>query len=219
MNESNISFKKKIVRNLFLNYEKRFKTQNEIESELQTTGMAYIQMRLPVEKITEEYESQIRKKVEKNILRAKIREATINDLETVVFLHNRSWMTSSTPFSPISYESIKKIFNYPDTKILLAKVYGIDGGFAILDFEGREKEIGVICGLGVLPRFQRKGLGTVIGMAAWDYFKKRGVKELQCEVYKDNKVSYNFIKSLGFEEYEIKVYKAEDFNLSNVQSD
>ena len=215
MNDSNLSFKKKMVRNFFLNYEKKFKTENEIESEIESTGMTYIQMRLPVEKITEEFEERVRKKVEKNILRAKIREASKDDLESVAFLHNRSWMTSSTPFSPISHETIKKIFEYHDTKILIAKVYGIDGGFVILDFEGKEKEFGIICGLGVLPRFQRKGLGTVIGMAAWDFFKKRGVKELRCEVYKDNIVSYNFIKSLGFEEYDIKVYKAEDFNLSN----
>ncbi|NHJ24667.1 MAG: GNAT family N-acetyltransferase [Candidatus Lokiarchaeota archaeon] len=215
MNESKLSFKKKAVRNLFLNYEKKFKTEEEIEKELETTGMAYIQMRLPVEKITEEYEEIIRKRVEKNILRAKIREATKEDLDSVVFLHNRSWMTSSTPFSPISHETIKKIFEYPDTKILIAKVYGTDGGFVILDFEGNNKEYGIIAGLGVLPRFQRKGLGTVIGMAAWDYFKKRGVKELRCEVYKDNNVSYNFIKSLGFEEYDVIVYKAQDFNLSS----
>jgi len=214
MNDSNLSFKKKMVRNFFLNYEKKFKSKDEIESELESTGMTYIQMRLPVEKITEEFEVEIRKKVEKNILRAKIREASKDDLESVAFLHNRSWMTSSTPFSPISHETIKKIFEYPDTKILIAKVYGIDGGFVILDFEGKEKEFGIICGLGVLPRFQRKGLGTVIGMATWDFFKKRGVKELRCEVYKDNIVSYNFIKSLGFEEFDIKVYKAEDFNLS-----
>ncbi|MFX0010259.1 MAG: GNAT family N-acetyltransferase [Candidatus Hermodarchaeota archaeon] len=215
MNDSNLSFKKKMVRNFFLNYEKKFKTQDEIESELESTGMTYIQMRLSVEKITEEYEAEVRKKVEKNILRAKIREASKDDLKSVAFLHNRSWMTSSTPFSPISHDTIKKIYEYPDTKILIAKVYGIDGGFVILDFDGEEKEFGIICGLGVLPRFQRKGLGTVIGMAAWDYFKKRGVKELRCEVYKDNTVSFNFIRSLGFEQYDIKVYKAEDFNLSS----
>jgi ribosomal protein S18 acetylase RimI-like enzyme len=215
MNESKLSFKKKVVRNFFLSYEKKIKSEKEIENELETIGMEYIQMKLPIEKITEEYEDEIRKKVEKNILRAKIREAKKEDLESVVFLHNRSWMTSSTPFSPISLDTIRKIFEYPDIKILIAKVYGTDSGFTILDYEGENKEYGIIAGLGVLPRFQRKGLGTVIGMAAWDYFKKKGVKELRCEVYKENKVSFNFIKSLGFEEYDVKVYKAEDFNLNS----
>ncbi|MHA1274891.1 MAG: GNAT family N-acetyltransferase, partial [Promethearchaeota archaeon] len=76
-------------------------------------------------------------------------------------------------------------------------------------------EYGIIAGLGVLPRFQRKGLGKILGMAAWDLFKKKGVKELRCEVYIENKSSYNFIKSLGFEEYEKKVYKMEDFHLND----
>ena len=88
-----------------------------------------------------------------------------------------------------------------------------DGGFVILDLEGPNKEYGVIAGLGVIPRYQRRGLGTIIGLAAWEYFKKKGIKELRCEVYKDNKISYDFISSLGFEEYDVKVYKSEDFEL------
>ena len=123
-------------------------------------------------------------------------------------------MTSNTPFSPISRETIKKIHAYADTIILIARVYGSDAGFVILDLEGPNHEFGVIAGLGVLPRYQRKGLGTVIGKAAWEFFKNKGIKELRCEVYKDNKVSYDFIKSLGFKEYDVKVYKSEDFELN-----
>ena len=86
---------------------------------------------------------------------------------------------------------------------------------SILDLEGKDHEFGVIAGLGVLPRFQRKGLGTVIGMAAWNYFKKIGVKELRCEVYKFNTVSYTFITSLGFEEFGVKTYRREDFRIDD----
>jgi len=170
-------------------------------------------MRLPVDKITPELETNIKEKVERNILKAKIREAIKDDLESVVYLYNRSWMTSCTPFSPLSIDSLKNLYEYPEIKILIAKVYGSDSGFVILDLEGPNNEFGVIAGLGVLPRFQRKGLGTVIGMAAWNYFKKKGIKELRCEVYKENKVSHNFIKSLGFEEFGTKVYKREDFEI------
>jgi len=54
-------------------------------------------------------------------------------------------------------------------------------------------------------------------MASWQYLKKEfpNVKEIRCEVYKDNKVSYAFIKGIGFEEYGKKVYKKEDFEISN----
>jgi ribosomal protein S18 acetylase RimI-like enzyme len=200
MNETKFSLKKKRVRSLFLAIEKKGKTSDDLENELLTKGMAYIQMKLPVEKITPEFEAEISQKVEKNILKAKIREASEKDLQDVANLHNKSWMTSCTPYTPISVQSLKTIFDYPDTVFLIASVYGVDGGFAILDLEGPNKEFGIIVGLGVIPRFQRKGLGTVIGMAAWNHFKKIGIKELRCEVYSENKRSYDFIKSLGFED-------------------
>jgi len=175
--------------------------------------MEYIQMKLPVVNITSAFEEMLTEKVEHNILRAKIREAKVEDLESVAFLYNRSWLTSSTPYSMITIESLKTILEYPETIILIARVYGSDAAFVILDYEGPKNEHGIIAGLGVIPRFQREGIGTVIGMAAWNYFKNKGVKELRCEVYKDNIVSYNFIKSIGFEEFARKVYKSEDFDI------
>ncbi|MFX0058789.1 MAG: GNAT family N-acetyltransferase [Candidatus Heimdallarchaeota archaeon] len=214
MSGSKLNLKKKQIRSFFLGYDKREKANQIIEGELATKGMEYIQMRLPVEKITFEFEERLRNKVEKNVLKAKIREAKEEDLESVMYIHNRAWMTSNEPFSPIDLNSLRVIFNYPETIILLARVYGNDAAFAILDLEGEKREYGIICGLGVIPRFQNKGLGTVVGMAAWNYFKKKGVKELRCEVYRDNRVSYNFIKSLGFEEYDVKLYKSEDFNIN-----
>jgi ribosomal protein S18 acetylase RimI-like enzyme len=211
MTESRISLKKRRIRSLFLTFEKKQLTDDDLENDLLTSGLEYIQMRLPVVKITPEFEKKIKEKVDKNILRAKIREAESEDLESVVALYNRSWMTSNTPYSPISVDSIKIIFKAPKTKILIAKVYGYDAAFVILDYEGPNNQYGIIAGLGVIPRFQRKGLGSVIGAAAWNYFKKKGVKELRCEVYKDNKVSYNFIQSIGFEEFDRRIYKNEDF--------
>jgi len=210
MTESKISIKKRKIRSFFLAFERRDRTEGDIENELLTTGLEYIQMKLPVDKITPEFENKITEKVKRNILRAKIREAKLEDLESVVALYNRSWMTSNTPYSPISANSLKIIYEYPDTLILVARAYGSDAAFVILDYEGPNKEYGIIAGLGVIPRFQRKGLGTVIGMAAWNYFKKKGVKELRCEVFKNNKVSYNFIKSIGFEEFARKTYKSDD---------
>ncbi|MFX1269158.1 MAG: GNAT family N-acetyltransferase [Promethearchaeota archaeon] len=213
MSESKSSFKKKRVRSFFLASHKKEVSKSDLEDELEKSGMLYIQMRLPIDKITPNFVANLKKKVERNILKAKIREAIKSDLESVVYLYNRSWMTSCTPFSPLSIDSLKNLYEYPEIKILIAKVYGSDSGFVILDLDGPKNEYGVIAGLGVLPRFQRKGLGTVIGMAAWNYFKKKGIKELRCEVYKENKASYYFIKSLGFEEFDTKVYKREDFEI------
>ncbi|TET04530.1 MAG: GNAT family N-acetyltransferase [Promethearchaeota archaeon] len=204
MSNSKLNLKKRKIRSYFLSVDKKDQKE-EVES------LEYIQMKLPVSDITSELEEKLTKKVKSNILRAKIREANEEDLPSVKYLYDRSWLTSQTPFSAISVSSLKTIWEYPETIILIAKVYGSDAGFAILDCEGENQEIGVIAGMGIIPRFQRKGLGTVIGMAAWNYFKKKGIKELRCEVYKGNTVSYQFIKSIGFKEYDKKTYKREDF--------
>ena len=217
MSESRLDFKKKRIRALFLYFKSSSTDKSKSEAEvvldqIERTGLEYIQMKLPIEKITPEFEAKLSEKVEKNILHAKIRVASADDLESIMYIYNRSWLTSNTPFSRITVESLKTIYEYPETVILIAKVYGSDAAFIILDCEGPNNEYGVIAGLGVLPRFQRKGLGTVIGMAAWNFFKKKeGVKELRCEVFTENLTSYNFIKSLGFEEFDSKIYKSEDF--------
>ncbi|MFX1257825.1 MAG: GNAT family N-acetyltransferase [Promethearchaeota archaeon] len=216
MSETRENFKEKMIRSFFLSFEtsskKEAKTE-DIQEEIAKIGLIYIQMKLPVEKITPELEAKLSEKVKQNILRARIREAKKEDLESVMTIYNRAWMTSNTPFSDITKETLEIVYNSPGTVILIARIYGIDGGFIILDFEGANKEYGVISGLGILPRFQRKGLGTVMGITAWRYFKKQGIKELRCEVYVDNKASYNFIKSLGFEEWGTRIYKNESFTL------
>ncbi len=209
MPKSCINLKKKRIRSFFSTFETSSRSKDKIE-DLQTDiingGLAYIQMKLPIKKITPEFEKDLSEKVEHNILHAKVREASEDDLQNVMYLYSRAWMTSHTQFSPITIDSLKNIYNYHDTVILIAKVYDSDVGFIILDFEGPNNQYGIIAGLGVIPRFQRKGLGTTLGMAALNYFKQKGVKELRCEVYIENEISSNFIKSMGFEEYETKVY-------------
>jgi ribosomal protein S18 acetylase RimI-like enzyme len=108
---------------------------------------------------------------------------------------------------------LSPIFEDPDTLFLIGRLYGQDVAFVILDFEGPHNEYAVIAGLGVVPKYQRRGLGTIMGMAAWNYLKKNhpNIEELRCEVYKNNTASYNFIKSLGFEVYDTKTYRREDF--------
>ena len=214
MPQTRASFKQNRIRTFFLSFEsspKKNDSVEEIQEEIEETGLTYIQMRLPVEKITPEFEAKLNDKVEHNILHAKIRESIKDDLENVMNIYNKAWLTSNTPFSQISVESLNEIYDFPDTVILIAKAYGIDAGFIILDYEGSNREYGIIAGLGILPRFQRRGLATILGLAGWKYFKEKGVSELRCEVYIENKASYNFIKLLGFEEFGKKSYKVDGF--------
>jgi len=211
-----LDLKKRVLRSYFLRIEKDSgkELRTDLQNQILNNGMVYLQMRLPIEKLTEEFENSLNEKIEKNIYRASIRKAEPKDLSIITDIYNKSWLTSSTPFRPIQKETLKKIFNNQNTVILIAKVYDtFDGGFVILDFEGENNQYGVIAGLGVLPRFQGKGLGTFLGMSAWNYFKEKGLKELRCEVYRDNQKSFDFIKGLNFEEFGRIVYRKEDFEL------
>ncbi|TXT65354.1 MAG: hypothetical protein BAJALOKI3v1_110056 [Promethearchaeota archaeon] len=213
---SKIELKKNRIRAFFHTLETEKKEKGEISEELQKVekeGMEYIQLKLPVERITDEFENNLRNKIENKIIRANIREAEEKDLDIIKDIYNQAWLTSNTPFRPIDVDTLDKIFKDPDTIFLIGKIYGRDAAFAILDFEGPNKEYAIFAGLGVIPKFQRKGLGTIVGMACWNFIKENHphVKELRAEVYKNNEVSYGFIKGLGFEEFGVKRYRKEDF--------
>jgi len=159
---------------------------------------SFIQMRLNVKNITSEFERSLKDKIEHNILQADVREATKEDIESLIYLHDLAWHSTPMPYHPMQKDSILNILNDPNITILIAKVKGEDSGFSIINFTGDNRQIGVIAGMGIIPELQRKGLGTILGL---DYFKKNGVLELHCKVYRENKISYNFIKGLHFEEY------------------
>jgi hypothetical protein len=98
-----LDFKKKALRTYFLHIEESGKKGeiSKIQKEILDQGMVYLQMRLPIDKITKEYENSLKEKIEHKIFHAKIREATENDLATVKNIYNRAWLTSNTPFRPI----------------------------------------------------------------------------------------------------------------------
>jgi len=214
--------KKRKIRAFFLSIETKKKQKAEVDKEVEDLyqdGMVYLQMRLSVEKITKEFENKLKDKIEHSIVKAKIREANKEDLDSLKNIYNRAWLTSNTPFRPITKTDLKKILEYPETVFLIGKVYGVDAAFLLLDFEGENNEYAIIAALAVIPRFQRRGVGSVLGMASWQYLKEQypNVKEIRCEVYRDNKVSYLFIKGIGFEEYDTKIYKKEDFEIYNTE--
>jgi ribosomal protein S18 acetylase RimI-like enzyme len=217
-----LDLKKRKIRAFFLSIETKKKQDVEVDKEaddLYQDGMVYTQMRLPVEKITKAFEIDLKDKIEHNIVKANIREAAKEDLDSLKNIYNRAWLTSNTPFRPITKTDLKKILDYPETVFLIGKVYGADAAFILLDFEGENKEFAIIAALAVIPRFQRRGVGTILGVASWQYLKEHfpHVTEIRCEVYKDNKVSYSFIKGIGFEEYDTKIYKKEDFEIQDIE--
>ena len=81
-----LNLKKRKIRAFFLSVETRKKKDLEVDKvteDIYQDGMVYIQMKLPVDKITSEFEEKLKVKIEHNIIKAKIREAKKEDLDTL----------------------------------------------------------------------------------------------------------------------------------------
>ncbi len=172
--------------------------------ELPPQDYVYIQMKLDLEYLPPEFLEEIE---EFRLSGITIRKATGDDLAIFVKLYNRAFMRGADPWSPATEAQFADILNHKTSVVLIAESDGEDVGFIITDLEGKDHEVGVICGLGTDPRWQRHGIGRFLGIASWDYFRKLAVKELRCEVFEDNQPSYNLIKGLHFQEYGKKVYQ------------
>ncbi|MHA1602583.1 MAG: GNAT family N-acetyltransferase [Promethearchaeota archaeon] len=198
----NLGFKDSIRLNQI---EKTSKSESPAETpKYVAKDYVYIQMKLNIENLPNVFLKELETYRLSGI---HIRQASEKDLSTFVKLYNRSFMRGSDPWSPATEEQFKDILHHNETVVLIASTHGEDVGFIIIDLEEGEKTIGVVCGLGTDPRWQRKGIGRYLGIAAWEHFQKLNVKELHCEVYENNAASYNLIKSLHFMEYGRKIYQ------------
>ena len=188
-------------------FPEEYKTPQKKEYE--PKDYIYIQMKLSIETLPKEFLKELD---EFHVSGISIRECDESDLPVFVKLYNRSFMLGSDPYSPATAEQFRVILKDETTIVLIGSKSGEDVGFIIIDIfsenEGCERDIGVIAGLGTDPRWQRQGIGRYLGIASWEYFRKKfNLKELRCEVYEKNLPSYNLIKSLHFKEYGKKTYK------------
>jgi len=192
--ESKISILRKRVRGLFSNIQKGL-------TDIYQEDENYIKLGLSISKAKDIAVEKLEKYVKSHKTDVKIREANKEDIVKINQIYHESWNASHLPMKEVTEELFMEIFEDEDTKFLIAKLDSQDVGFILVEFNKLNKEIGLISGLGVVPKYQGKGLGKYLALEAWNFFKDKGIKELRCEVYKENKVAISFIKSLGFEEY------------------
>ncbi|MHA1723908.1 MAG: GNAT family N-acetyltransferase [Promethearchaeota archaeon] len=214
MDDSNSTNKARLIRSFFLHVGKNLKSEKKKKKFHENAcegGLEYIRMRLLIDKITPEFEKYLEQRVSKIERALEIQTAEEEDLDTIKKIYNESWPSTCAPFRPLELEKFEKIFKDDKTVFLIARVDHEEAGFILIDFAGRNDEIALIAGLGIIPKYQREGLGTALGMAAWNYLKTKNVQEILCEVYKGNTTSQKFIETFGFEKVEKRKYGISDF--------
>ncbi|WP_455463628.1 GNAT family N-acetyltransferase [Candidatus Hodarchaeum mangrovi] len=188
------------LRRLFL----REDTAKTISTELQKEKYKFIVMKMTFDQGLEAIEN-IKKIIRDDEYHSiiEIRNLKLDtDSEEFISLYNRSFITAPDPYRSLTYEDVT-LFNEEST--FVAKLYGRLVGFIFLTIEPLikfDKEIGhqgVIAGIGVDPRYRRRKIAFSLAVRAAEYFIQNSVDELICEVFEENEVSINFIRSFGFQ--------------------
>lgn len=209
MIKSRVSLKNTIIKSLFINLDKNKLNEYDIDkihSTLIEDGLYYLQMRLPISKITQEYISNIKKHIGLVDLNIEVCEASKKDIDSILSIHRRAWEDSNILFVPTNKETFEILFDYLETILLIARLNGKNIGYLILDCDGPKKQFGIIAGMGVLPESQGRKVGLSICLEAWNYLKKLNFEELRFEIYIENKKCIQLAKLLSFQLYKVKRY-------------
>lgn len=203
-----------------------------VDEETGKKGYVYRQMELPAENLTREFIEKTKKRIHAHVI---TEVASIDDAELVTELHNRAFLTAPDPYAAIEMRDMRRLIICPRTLVLVGMIWGSEPcGFIVCNFEEHcsaeevaklealnktgikykllpepAYKVGFISGLGVVPRWQRRGIGLSLGLHSWEYFKRYSVQVLRCEVFEGNDASYHLIKSMGFKETDQVVYWAD----------
>lgn len=122
------------------------------------------------------------------------------DAAGFVTIYNRAFITAPDPYRSLTLDQVK---HFKEDSTFICMLYGKMIGFLVLTIEPLVKggltvgKSGIIAGIGVSPRYRRRKIAMALVAYAAKFFDENNVDELVCEVYHENKVSYNFIKSFG----------------------
>ena len=138
-----------------------------------------------------------------NISVSKLDWSKSREVGHFVACYNRIFLACPDPFRPIT---IEEALTLADGRVtFLAHLYNRAVGFLIgyVDFhqiEGKLVPFGNIAGIGTIPERRRLGIALLLILASSEYFLKKEVVRLRCEVYEKNNASLELVKSHGFRE-------------------
>jgi len=160
----------------------------------------YLVMKLPWDKVPDlldKKKAELADHVYKKGLKFKQYDK-VTDAHLFASLVNKIILTSPDPYRSLEMEDAFKF----SEGTFIVYLHGQPIGFLVCTIEEENGEkLGVIAGLGLLPRYRRRKIGMLICMKAAEYFEGKNVDALICDVYENNKPSYSLITSLGFEYY------------------
>ena len=146
--------------------------------------------------------------LEAEMEKIKIRQAIINDLETL-FKFEQGVIEAERPFDPtlkcdhINYYDLPEMINSNNVELLVAEIDSIivGSGYARIE-ESRifHKHLNhaYLGFMYVLPEYRGKGINSKIIYALQSWALSKNIKELRLDVYFDNLQAIKAYKKIGF---------------------
>lgn len=110
---------------------------------------------------------------------------------------------------PFSYEEIAATLRHPGDALFLTH-NGEPAGFVWTHF--KTPDSGQIEPIGVLPAYQRKGLGRQLMLGGLHHLQAQGARQVDLGVWQDNHIAIQLYRSLGFEHVSTLTYMALDLS-------
>jgi ribosomal protein S18 acetylase RimI-like enzyme len=158
----------------------------------------YLVMKLPwdrIPKLIKQLDVELANHPNKDNIKFKPYDKTTDD-NLFVDLANKIILTSPDPYRPLMLVDGDKF----SEGTFIVYLHGHPIGFLVCTVEEENDErLGVIAGLGMLPRYRQQRLGMLTCLKAAEFFKDKQVDALVCDVFEGNKPSYSLITSMGFE--------------------
>ncbi|MFX1396407.1 MAG: GNAT family N-acetyltransferase [Promethearchaeota archaeon] len=160
-------------------------------------------MKLLIDFINQNLKKQLKYKLNSSLKDLTIVETKTDDAYSVLNIHSSCFNNLNYSREVLNLKKIQNFYNFPGTRIYIAKHKGNDIGYIILELEGPTGEYGIISSVGVLPKYQRKGVGTSLILKAFLYFEQNNVIQILSEISLLNYAGYNFLKSVNFEDFQL----------------
>lgn len=178
------------------------------DSEIRREGEGYTYVVMELDKNLffnriDEIRDRVSKRLGENVRIVDLSEENAGDF---VEVYNRAILASPEPFRPITVEEALRL---PRPGSFIAYYFGRPAGFLVCHIEG---DSGIIAGIGVDPRFRRRGIASALALKATEFLMKMSVKRVLCDVYINNSDSILFVSQFGFkptrEKYVISVHES-----------
>jgi ribosomal protein S18 acetylase RimI-like enzyme len=128
-----------------------------------------------------------------------IRNATLQDIDSLEHIESESWSANSTPLWP----TLTPAFNVrlPIDNTLVAEVDGAVVGYCVIGARtllACNRHVFSIRSLAVLPEFRQKKIGYNLIMKAEEFVRSKGGLKITLTVMSSNSQAISLYKSCGF---------------------